>query len=78
MSPAAVARRTDGELVGKEPRGLLWSLAEREMGIPRLRQIPLQGCGEVVHLVSLRPQPAVVRVGKDGVQQHQPLDKSTK
>src|SRR4051812_13505037 len=42
VSATAISRGTDGELIGKESRGLVWALAEREMGIPVLRQIVLQ------------------------------------
>src|SRR4051812_35062211 len=50
VTATTIARGTDGELVGKESGRLVCAQAEREMGIPVLRQIVLQQCGEVVHL----------------------------
>jgi len=42
VSPAAIARHANWELVGKVPCGFFFSLPERELRVPRPWQVLLQ------------------------------------
>src|SRR5712691_11161418 len=77
MTPAAVDLHPNRELVRKVSDRVVVALTEDEMRVLVLLQTSFQQAeDEVRELVLLGPEPGVVCVRQDGIQNHQPFDHS--
>ena len=73
VSPLALDRHADWHLVGKESGRLLSAVVKREMRVPVVRELALEGFAEMRPLILFGAQPGVAVVSEHRVQQHQPL-----